>query len=280
MRKLDKPREKPEEVFRTCISNIRDNDLKARLTACEGDIIAASKVFEKKVSNTMLHTIESRDNVAGIVTAKEMIKVYTNKMAKKGAPGRSFYDRLLASPAHGICPLCGQRIVSTIDHHLPKAYYPAFAVVPINLVPSCKDCNTHKIDCCPKSSEEETIHPYFDDITNDLWLSAEVIKSNPPVLRFFVDAPDHWEQLLKKRVRYHFEILNLGTLYSSHAAEELVNIRFSLIYLFQVNGPEAVHQHLLEAARSRAVVHLNSWQTAMYRALANCSWYYTQGVNM
>lgn len=43
MRKIDKPTYSPEEVFRACISRIKDTDLKDRLELCETAIILASQ---------------------------------------------------------------------------------------------------------------------------------------------------------------------------------------------------------------------------------------------
>jgi hypothetical protein len=162
------------------------------------------------------------------VTADEMSAIYTGRMAKKGGPGRSIYDELMATPAHGRCPLCGHRQVSTLDHHLPKAHYPALAVAPVNLVPSCMDCNKAKTNTFPLASEDETLHPYFDDIEDDPWLRADVIHTAPAALRFYVDPPAEWDDTITARVRLHFKIIGLGALYAAQAAEEMLNIRHYL----------------------------------------------------
>lgn len=278
MRKLQKPTDNPEDVFLDCISNIRNSSFKARLLACKNEIIKASQEFETKAVTVELHTINTQDKVANIVLADEMVKIYKTKLAKKRQPGRKYYDKIISAAPQGICPLCGQRTVSTLDHHLAKSKYPALAVAPNNLIPSCSDCNKKKLDTSPSSSEEETIHPYFDNFEDNIWLYAEVIKSAPIALRFFVSPPTQWDLVKKKRVQFHFNIFCLLPLYSSHAAVEINNIHHQLIQLFHSSGPDAVQKHLLESAMSREKAHLNSWQAAMYRALANSNWFYTEGV--
>jgi hypothetical protein len=280
VRRLPKPTEDAGEVYLTCISNFRDPELKKRLTQCTDAVQAASKEFELKVVITQLHTIAATESVGGLVTTKEMEKVYTQKMAKKGAPGRVFYDKLLAAPAHGRCPLCGQRTVSTLDHHLPKTHYPVFAVLPVNLVPACADCNKVKLALQPKSGDEETIHPYFDNIDRDLWLYARIEKSAPASAAFYVRPPAHWDAVLARRVQNHFTLLRLPALYASHAAEELANISYYLNNLFTTSGSEAVRSHLAEAAESRSAAQTNSWQTALYRALSESKWFYTEGLQL
>jgi hypothetical protein len=46
--------------------------------------------------------------------------------------------------SHGLgrSPFCGVGHGSALDHNLPKTKFPQLLVVPLNLVPSCKNCNT------------------------------------------------------------------------------------------------------------------------------------------
>lgn len=280
MRKIDKPTYLPEEVFRACISRIKDTDLKDRLELCETAIILAAQELETKAMNSTLHTISVSYNISGHVSGEEMEKVYTDRMVKKNSPGRMYYDKLISSPANGRCPLCGQRVVSTLDHYLPKAHFPSLAIAPLNLVPSCKDCNKVKMDKIPQNGEEETLHPYFDNVDSDVWLKCIIIEKNPASLKFFADPPNNWGKLLSARVRYHFEVFELAALYGSHAADELLNIRHSVTMTFKHGGMNAVRAFLYEAALSRSKVFKNSWQTAMYMGLANNVWYCNGGFNL
>ena len=217
------------------------------------------------------------DNVSGQVSADEMVKVYTDRMVGKQSPGRIYYDKLKSTPPHGRCPLCGQRVVSTLDHHLPKANYPALAVTPINLIPSCNDCNKIKSNNIPTCAAEETLHPYFDDVEIDYWLKCTVIEETPVSVHFYADPPEHWDDLLSNRVRYHFTSLELSKLYVSHASEELISICTLMQNTFNSGGMLSVKELLLDTASSRATVFKNSWQTAMYIALANNDWYCNGG---
>lgn len=201
-------------------------------------------------------------------------------MAKKGAPGRKFYDKLIISPPNGICPLCSHRAVTTLDHYLPKSKYPRLSVVPINLIPACSDCNKSKLGGYPTLPEEEIIHPYFDDIENDLWLTATVNQTTPPTIQYDVTPSPVWEQLLAERVKFHFDSFLLAKLYSTQAAVELVQINSSLIKLHKVSGIDGVRKYLLEAADSRNHANINSWQAAMYNAMATDDWFCDGGFRL
>ena len=259
MIKLDRPTYEAGAVFTTCISRIRNPQLKARLEGVLQVVIDASAEFEDMVGN--------------LVTQAEMEAVYTDRMAKKGAPGRDIYDALITSAPRDRCPLCAHRTVSTLDHHLPKAHFPALAVAPLNLVPACADCNKTKLAVLPGNANEETLHPYFDDIDNDRWLVAEVIQEQPAALRFFVEGPDHWNDVLQARVEGHFRTFDLGTLYSSEAADELECIRHQLRSMYNAGGIELVRTELRDRAESCQYARRNGWRTATYRALADSEWF-------
>jgi len=171
------------------------------------------------------------------------------------------------------CPLCGHRLVATLDHFLPKALYPALAVAPLNLVPACSDCNKAKHDAAPTTEEEVIIHPYFEDIEDEPWLYATVVETTPAAVSFFVRPPAGWSATLAARVKHHFRSLGLSKLYAAQAAEELLNIRLDLETVFGIDGAPAVADHLAAMARSREEAHTNSWQTAMYAALSVSEWF-------
>lgn len=146
-------------------------------------------------------------------------------------------------------------------------------MTPINLVPACKDCNTTKLASLPKSAGDVTLHPYFDDIEKEQWLSAIVRRSSPIALSFSVQAPAIWDALLTKRVENHFFQLKLAALYASHAAEEVVNQRFVLDRIYAAKGAAGVQAQLLEQAETYAAANINSWQAAAYKAMASDDWF-------
>lgn len=277
MRKLPIPIEKSEDVFKLCISKIRKPCLRKRLSDGEQEIKNAAIIFKKRVVDSELYLIPMNKTINN-VSAEEMVKVYVNSMVKKGQPGRPFYDKLLSMPKHGKCPLCGHRLVSTIDHHLPKKHYPIYSVIPINLIPACKDCNTIKDASIPSKSEEETIHPYFDNIDSETWLKARLLKNG--VVEFYVDTPSSWEEVLSKRINHHFKILKLARLFSLESANELANINYNLKRLHTLGGATFVKNHLVEQAESRSDFHLNSWETALYTTLANSKEFCNGGFNI
>ncbi len=153
------------------------------------------------------------------------------------------------------------------------------AVTPANLIPACEACNKDKLTFNPATAEEQLLHPYFDDVSAGEWLKARVVEvSGRPVIEYFSDPPPSWSSVLKARLEMHLRVLKLPTLYTSHAAEELLNTRESLQRLRRSGGAALVHAHCREQEASRKAAHRNSWQAAYFCALAMSDWFCTAGV--
>lgn len=276
MRALRRPTRDAVAVFRTCTSRTRGADRRAALAAAEPKIRAAALAYEAAAQAGLLYTIPAVEEVGPSLNGRGMQTVYASGMV--GGPGRFVYEELLASTRK--CPLCAQRQVTTIDHHLPKGRYPALAVTPTNLVPCCTDCNFAKGEHSPGVAEEQTFHPYFDNVGPGVWLRAQLVLGSPPALVFEVDPPASWDTVIARRIAYHFDLLGLGALYAAEAAEELLNVRDAYARLHAIGGANAVRDDLHERARSCAGNYENSWQSATYRALAGSAWYCEGGFAM
>lgn len=273
MRKLIKPNIKTEEIYSKCSRKFRDRSLVQRLLSCENSIIETSNRFDELAElHKTYRMIESlADN--GVVTSKELRKIYTDKMATKGSIGREDYDRILTIPKNNICPLCGTRVVSTLDHYLPKSKYPSLSVTPNNLIAACRDCNVAKSDTVFVSNYDETLHPYYDNIEKHRWLFCEVIESSPISFKYSIEMIDTADDLLFRRTKNHFETFKLGELYSVKAAEMISGIEYMLKRLYKSSGKKAVLKQIQEDMQSREQIAINSWEAAFYRGILKSEWF-------
>ena len=271
MLSITPPTETATDSFAACISIVENPGLRRRLECISGYIERADSAFQAHARTATLYMLRGEDGVDGSVTTEEMKQLYESRMVRRNTPGRRIYDIILSSAPRGLCPLCAHRTANTLDHHLPKAIYPALAVAPANLVPACGECNKVKLSEVPRTARKQTLHPYFDAIDSEPWLTARVVQEKPTAAVFFVAPPATWSLVLQSRVKHHFKTLKLDSLYASQAATELAAIRHRLTKLFAVGGAEAVQEHLKEDAESRNADRLNSWMTALYKAWAGSS---------
>ncbi|CAD0009472.1 HNH endonuclease [Flavobacterium chungangense] len=280
MRKINKPVLKAAVVYPVCIATVGNSELRGRLEHCQTLINNAEIEFEAKITKGQIYTIAREIIVNGNVTYKELKNVYTAQMVQK-PKGRVYYDQLLMAAPGGLCPLCSHREATTLDHYLPKSKYPRLSIVPINLIPSCKDCNTGKLADYPIGPNDETLHPYYDNIENVMWLNAIVNKTAPVSLSFNVKAPASWSNLLTNRVTTHLDCFKLNILYAAQAARRLSGMKYNLEKIYSSGAAQAgIEKYLVDEAASNAQVNLNSWETAMFRALSEDHWFCSTGFRL
>jgi len=284
MRAMVAPNENPSMVYQTCVNSIADQSLRSRLNAVINEITAAADDYQQRATAMQLYTLLpndcGNDDIAlGAVTKKELKSVYGSHMVGRTKPARAIYDLLLSRAPLGRCPFCGMGQASTLDHYLPKTKYPQLSVAPLNLVPSCKDCNTGKSTMVATTAGAQSLHPYFDhqSFINDQWIFAEVIKTVPTTIRFYVQTPVHWDDISKARVQAHFRDFKLASRYSNEAGDQIGCLRDTLCQYREILGLDGVKQHLEIEAQTRSRQHKNSWQTAMFQALAGSDWYCNGG---
>ncbi|WP_139199282.1 HNH endonuclease [Curtobacterium sp. MCBA15_013] len=159
--------------------------------------------------------------------------------------GRDMYDAL-KSGAGSRCPSCLHGRVHDLDHFLPKSKYPRLALVPLNLVPICSDCNGIKRAYVAKSAANEPIHPYFDDLGDEEWLVATVLEAPGAPLQFEVSPPAAWNATLGSRVAEQFKRLKLGALYADLASTLIGNLASGLDTRFAASGPAGAKRWLEE----------------------------------
>ncbi|MPV71429.1 HNH endonuclease [Burkholderia sp. BE17] len=278
MRELKRPNYPATQVFGDCIKIKRNKTLRARLQTVTSEITNAEDQYKQKAKILALHEIKRTNGVGACVSTKEMEDLYDNVFARKSSPVRKdYYDKLMMVPENGVCPLCGQRDVSTLDHYLPKAEYPSLAVTPINLVPACQECNHTKLQHFPKSDDQQLIHPYFDVLPAGIWLVADLEHSRPPALKYRISIVDDCDKTITKRLTLHFEKFELAKLYASQAATILSGIAGKLAKAWARGGETEVKFVLTEDADSWSEHHKNCWQAALYRTLADSEWFCEEG---
>jgi hypothetical protein len=277
MRKLPRPAVTGVQALKLCASSITDADLRERLQKAEPVVEAAEAEYLKYGKAAKLHGIAGTKGVGGHLSTKQMERVYNGTFVKS-IKTRNTYATLKKASANDICPLCGQGTVHQLDHYLPISAFPVFGVTAVNLVPACSDCNKYKLIHVPTAAGEQTIHPYFDDVEEERWLFAKVKEGAPAAVVFSVKAPEAWDDVKAERIATHFRIYRLGALYATHAAVEIINMRYALQGMAAASDSDRkIAAHLRERAASCAQVHKNSWQRSTFDALADSKWFCAEG---
>jgi hypothetical protein len=270
MLSLSRPQHSALDTFNRCSNGVQDRDLKTRLTSDQASVADADMRYEQAGAAHVIHGLISTQFQMAAVSTAEMTWLYNNRLVAKTSAARPLYNAL-KQMAGGRCALCGVRDATTLDHHLPKSRFPSLAVNPLNLVPSCNECNRLK------SSRVGGVHAYFDDLSKGVWLVANLVESPPCVVRFQAVCPDDWPAELADRVRDQFAMLQLGAYYSGQAGRRLRGEEGTFRRAFESDGPSAVRINIEESAASWRTYDPNSWEAAMYTAMAQSDWFCNGG---
>lgn len=280
MNKLSNPQITAQVAFLACTSGLRDKDLKDRLEECvphinlaEDDYLNRAKMGALYSFLPLISTNNSNQNIINNVSKDDLNDLYENGMVKRKS-GRNIYDTILVA-AQEICPFCGGiGRPATLDHYLPKANFPLFSVLPVNLVPCCRDCNSgEKGVQFATNPEIQILHPYFenDHFYAQQWVFARVVPTYPCVLEFYIEPPECWDSISKSRTATHFKNFDLAKRYSIQAANEFSTLIGQQSTYFRGRSSEDFKEHLLSCVD--ATLPVNYWRNVMYGSLAKDDWF-------
>lgn len=257
------PDDDAETIFKSAAARTRNKDLRKALLALSSRVGERADEYLDLAGDERLFELEAEDPVG--VTKLQLYDVYDRVLVNGGE--RPVYNRLKSGAKFRLCPLCGERDVKTLDHYLVKTEFPEFAVFPANLIPSCSDCNKTKLAHVARRHRDQTFHPYFDDWSLHQILRASVDVGDTVRVRFSIEPVAGFSGGSLARARFHFEALQLGVLYASKAAVELVESKDTFRRNF-LDGVEILKQELRLEALSRARGNLNGWRSVLYRGLS------------
>ncbi len=277
MLKLNMPTLTPRKAFDLCKDGIGISELKKRFNEGIGNLCLLADEYQSKAIEGELFKIpplpKNIDHdfvVAGNLTKSELTNLYEYYLREKEKPGRIIYDTLMVS-AKEKCPFCGGiGRPKNLDHFIPKAFFPQFSIIPLNLIPSCRDCNMDgKGQAFASVASEQIIHPYLDKsiFFTQKWVYAKIETYDPCSIEYFVYPPDNWIPVDKERVTTHFHNFELSKRYSIQAAEELSILIDQRKGIMKKFSPDEFREYL--SSFTNSPIFINHWKKVMYHCLAN-----------
>lgn len=246
-----------------------DEGYKDRLALGQAEVMAMGSDYHLKGQAKSLSDFHESAAVPPNILAGDMQRLYKQGLLRKNSKARKIYEKIRVSSPFRICPFCLHRNVKTLDHYLPKESFGAFAVLPLNLIPCCRDCNTEKLTFKPDNQSESLLHPYYDHIDDHLWLSCELILEGQIWTPQFFISSANIEQELKDRLLSHMTVLDLFNLYDVEGSRELNETKLQIRNTYANSGAEGVRNLCLEMASSRAILAANYWRAVLWTVAAS-----------
>jgi hypothetical protein len=276
MRRLEDPPFSGEETLEKCIEGIGRQTYKNRIVEDVQSFIAFEQQYREHASNEELYTLPAlhqvRDDdpvVFNDFKKSELVRLYEYYLRNTEKPGREIYEALMLH-ADEQCPFCGGiGRPRNLDHYLPKAHFPQFSIIPLNLIPACQECNMGaKGAAYATSASEQVLHPYLDrDIFfNEQWITATYIDGDPGIVQYYFQPPDSWAQADKDRAEKHWQDFDIAKRYSIEAGKHLSEVIPQRDISLPLIGEENFKICYLQPVIATAAFP-NHWKRVMYQAL-------------
>jgi len=198
---IRKPTFTIKDTYPICVSFVSDPIVRSYLQSIQAEVEEYSNCYERLAIDGKLNEFVVPDLFNDEIDSKNiwLKKLYKYYLSVKGNPvyaeAYKFYNHIKNYESYDLirrCTYCNHTMVQALDHFLPESVFKGLAVNPINLVPSCDNCNEIKLAYKPSRLRQNSvlIHPYFDNIMNYDWLRVKIriihiFKFNPKIMNGF-----------------------------------------------------------------------------------------------
>lgn len=258
------PGKAAKDIFRECVNDYSKKDMRTKLLKFLDGVERCSEDYNINIPHDIenfVHPHLSEEETTALQN------VYNNKFAKEGYVGKKYYNAIMAQ-AGGICPICGTGYPANLDHYLPKSIYSLLVVTPLNLVPSCRDCNFGKGSYLATQSIDLPLHPYFDNIRYK-WLEAHIdfVNDGSFSIIYYNGLDESVDYIMKHRLDIHIKVHDLQKTFASRALTEIDSIKYRYKKMLLSASFKEFENDLKDVCESAEIDDLNSWKSALYRAL-------------
>jgi hypothetical protein len=177
------------------------------------------------------------------------------------------------------CSYCGIGAPSTMDHYLPKSAFPEFAVMALNLLPCCYECNTMKGNVFIEGGKRTIFYLYADTIPEQPYLCADITYyAAAPVASFRLHRHPEIDPSVFARIESHYARLSLlrryGEMANDYISEAMSSAR---THCGDPGNWHAITRYLAkEHARLAARMGTNYWKAVLFKALASSNAFVNQ----
>ncbi|MDV4111466.1 hypothetical protein CMT20_06550 [Elizabethkingia anophelis] len=170
----------------------------------------------------------------------------------------------------GECQYCNMGEPLTIDHYLPRFYFPEFSALSINLIPCCATCNNKKGEEWLVEGSRKIINYYYDELPDTDYLVCKIVfRKGIAKARFSLETRMIGNEMATV-IENHFETLGLLDRYNERSGGEITEVldaitqRVGLKTLLDMRAELVADANDLKNRRGS-----NYWRAVLKIALAN-----------
>ena len=249
--------------------NKRPNTKKITLERLEDQIEIKYQHYQLKYQSHLLHEIEDSTFTGSDKTA--LLSAYSSK-GKNIDSIRVKIKNAQPVDLQNLCPYCGILTPNSTDHYIPKDAYPEYAVLAINLVPCCIQCNGKKSEFWKNVEGRGIINYYIDSIPTNQYLFCSVrYDGNIPCVSFSISNDNGIDANLFHIINSHYTKLELLKRFEENSNDEITSTLDS-IHSYTKNPSADEVSSMIKTNYDKTVQRfgINHWKCALLMELSLC----------
>lgn len=263
--------------------DVFNNIARAKHKHYKSKLVALSAIVEQRY-NLYLANRAELSAVQNLTTLDEESKDVLKSCYGQGKILEQIKSQIINSQtieAQIKCPYCGMNEPNTFDHYMPQGIFPEFAVMPLNLLPCCGQCNNKKLENWLENRHRTIINFYSDIIPAQKYLFAELsyngIIPEVPTITFFTRKPPETDERLFEIIESHYCKLNLLNRYELQSNSELSVLHDEVLFCASDISMELQKSILI--ARVNVLKNrfgINHWRVALIEAVIECDEFFSK----
>jgi hypothetical protein len=195
-------------VYEQAVARKQDSELRQRLASINEEIKAAYESYSNLFQQNKLEDIASADVFAANRDDLENLYSYKSKVVREL---KNKIEKAQVNTIVSTCQNCTINSVNTLDHVLAISKFPEFSVNPLNLFPSCGECNGYKNTSFLKNENRRFINLYLDKLPQKqyLFINLSLDYSDDLIFEYTVENRERIDPDLFQIISNHYESLNL-----------------------------------------------------------------------
>lgn len=171
MKNLEPYRDLYFEIHTNSVDSKECEDLISRLNGVKSDIEIRYYEYKTAFDSNSLELINDSVIVGQLAEDLKTLYGYQKAVIKKLRKG---INEKQIKAIRGTCQNCTINSVNSLDHYLPESKYPEFAVNPLNLFPSCRECNGYKSANWKENGKRIFLNLYLDKLPEVRYLNTKI----------------------------------------------------------------------------------------------------------
>ncbi|HEM4766241.1 TPA: HNH endonuclease [Streptococcus suis] len=183
------------DIFDTIVTDAMSLEWKTQILENRNSWITYLKRLDEEYrqKSNQLHLIQTYDDMLPVCANESNLNALYGTLREKCF---AQFPTISNVYNNAICPICEGTFTTkvTLEHIIPKGSKGRyqFAILPINLVKCCAECNTSKHQEHSKSARDREVNPYFEEE-----FKGKVDIENYLILRFMYNSEmETWEMKL------------------------------------------------------------------------------------